>query len=749
MKLSGFFVLRFWFLSIIAIPGGCALLLHDAAATDLAALGLVNVLEYGADPSGTRDSTEAIREAITAAYGAGKATFFPSGTYLVSDTLNMSTSSDDGYVLIGSTHGRATIRLHNGAAGFGACAGYPNEISDCVLKATVSKTTCDVSDRPSVKPVFDFWRHSATCPGERELADGSRTYAHVIKHLDIVLGDNPGAVALRENGAENVLIEDLVIHAAGGFSGLYEMSASGALLTDIEIIGGQHAIYAPVSRGGAALITGLRLRDQQQSPIVFDAIYPLTLVGFDISVSGKPVIETKNLTRSGEHLTLVDGVLRSTNDSGLPFVDNSDRSIYLKNVYATGALTLVGNGDGSSLTVPSASSIYRVEEYGYAGDFASLYGDSGKLIAGVKTDDTYFNGIVTPAGNLMVVEEAALIPSDLQTRHTLARDFCDIENEEMVNAKDFGAIGNGSADDTVALKAAIAGAAGAPGVLLPPGNYLVSATLDLGSHTRLCGVSKGQVRITTPRTWKPSAPTPVIRTADDPDGTAAVSDFSVEIFDPSVYALHWRVGRGSVVHRVSADVDSTFEGQTYARDRILISGGGGGRWYGLIQNKGYWLPQHPDLRTLKISGTAEPLTFYVLHTQYVKPAGNPMVEVRDSANVTIFGGKHEFQADTSNQRRFPAGTLPFVLGIYNSREIGLYGMEGRSWTDVGDAVVEVVSSANVTIANMGLRPTTVFYYPDSQWYHLKEVTPDGSQGILASSFVALFKSAFNSAASIW
>ncbi len=733
--------IRPFLFAVVALLVGAACLVAEASATDLKALGFVNVLDYGADPTGTSDSTLQIRRAIKAAYAANKPTFFPSGTYLVSDTLEMRTSSGRGYELVGSTRGRVTIRLLDGAPGFQACADYPYSLSDCVLKATVEKTTCSVVSRPSVKPVIDFWRESAVCPGEREFADGANTYSHVLKHIDIVLGNNPGAVGLRESAAEMVLVEDVAINATGGLAGMYEMSASGALLTDIRITGGQHGIYAPKSRGGAALITGLTLRDQLSTPIVFDYYYPLTLVGFDIDMPGSsPVIYTDNRSRSGEHLALVDGVLRACDDTGIPFIDNVDRSIYLKNVYVTGARTLVVNGDGSTLSVPDAAQTYRVGEYSYNGDFATRYGDFGKLVEGINTDDTYLNGLVTSLPDLEVSETAA-IPADLQTRHTLSRTFCDIEDPEILNVKDYGVAGNGS-DDTTALQAVIdlAEAQGTDTVLLPPRTYRLSDTLELRAHTQLCGTSLNHVAI-VPGGWNPSAPTPMIRSADDPASTAAISELSINIPNPNLFALHWRSGRDSVVHRVLPNVNWGVENAPNVRNRFLISDNGGGRWYGLIQGTGGAQPQHPDLRTIKIDGTREPLAFYVFHTQYVKPSGNPMVEVRNSENVNFYGGKHELMKNAINQDRFPPGTLPFVLGIYNSHNIGVYGMEGRSWTDVDDAVIEVQLSSDVTIANVGERSFSEYYYPESEWYQIKEITPGGSNGVLATSFVALYKSA--------
>lgn len=59
-----------------------------------------------------------------------------------------------------------------------------------------------------------------------------------------------------------------------------------------------------------------------------------------------------------------------------------------------------------------------------------------------------------------------------------------------LNVRDFGAAGDGKADDTGALKAAMQAAASAGGhvVFLPPGNYLIRETLDVPENVVLEGV---------------------------------------------------------------------------------------------------------------------------------------------------------------------------------------------------------------------------------------------------------------------
>ena len=54
---------------------------------------VVNVLDYGADPTGVNDSTDAIQNAINQAEIAnGKTVYFPAGVYIVSATINITNS---------------------------------------------------------------------------------------------------------------------------------------------------------------------------------------------------------------------------------------------------------------------------------------------------------------------------------------------------------------------------------------------------------------------------------------------------------------------------------------------------------------------------------------------------------------------------------------------------------------------------------------------------------------------------------
>jgi hypothetical protein len=91
-----------------------------------------------------------------------------------------------------------------------------------------------------------------------------------------------------------------------------------------------------------------------------------------------------------------------------------------------------------------------------------------------------------------------LIPKFEQTGSTVNRPI-NLKLEEIVSVKDFGAVGNGSTDDTAAIQAAINSLSATGGtVYLPTGTYKVSSTISWTfDNLTLMGAGKGATEIRT------------------------------------------------------------------------------------------------------------------------------------------------------------------------------------------------------------------------------------------------------------
>lgn len=77
----------------------------------------VNVLDYGADNSGVEDSTTAIQAAIDAACASGRSVFIPSGTYKLTDTIDLTSSASlehNGAVVIGESQMNTILAFQSG-----------------------------------------------------------------------------------------------------------------------------------------------------------------------------------------------------------------------------------------------------------------------------------------------------------------------------------------------------------------------------------------------------------------------------------------------------------------------------------------------------------------------------------------------------------------------------------------------------------------------------------------------------------
>lgn len=239
----------------------------------MAALGYVDVTQglFRADPTGRTDATRATR-AIQAADGFARdhqmACIFPAGNDVLSDTLRCTRQiyqKTNGRVfggnlfpvmLVGSRAGtkRPRLVLAPGAAGFG--------------------------DPAKPRIFVHFWsRGYANPPTADRVTDGlppsveqrNLGMNRMLENLEIAIGEgNPGAIAVRHQAAEGSAIEDCLIDATQGLTGIQGGIGSGGSSAGVTVVGGRVGLDFTGYLSGTQptpVITGFTLIGQTEAAI--------------------------------------------------------------------------------------------------------------------------------------------------------------------------------------------------------------------------------------------------------------------------------------------------------------------------------------------------------------------------------------------------------------------------------------------------------------------------------------------------
>ncbi|HJN14827.1 MAG TPA: glycosyl hydrolase family 28-related protein, partial [Armatimonadota bacterium] len=332
----------------------CAACLADDAAiplgsAELADMGFLDVTAppFSADPAGATDCTEALQRAIDHARTHCLAAFFPPGTYLVSDTLRC----EQGHL---GKRAR-TVDAAFLALGFGI---GPRALPNLLLGSRRGETRPRIvlapnspgfDDPASRKHVIRFVRWDVATQASPQ-PNGSFNQMWV--GIDIAIGEgNPGAVGIRHRGAQGSGVQDCVIDATHGFSGIEGACGSGGSHANATVIGGR--IGADLLEAQPApTITGFTLIGQTETALRYRGYETLTAVGLRVvsDASGPLIVTDPNrLARDlfGQ-LCLVDSSIEFR-QPGPNVALESRTSLYMQNVYVKGAETVVRHLDAADL----------------------------------------------------------------------------------------------------------------------------------------------------------------------------------------------------------------------------------------------------------------------------------------------------------------------------------------------------------------------------------------------------------------
>jgi hypothetical protein len=236
-------------------------------------------------------------------------------------------------------------------------------------------------------------------------------------------------------------------------------------------------------------------------------------------------------------------------------------------------------------------------------------------------------------------------------------------------------------------------------VYLPRGRFNVRQTIEVPAGASMLGASYTNSIIYADESWKPTAPTALMRTADAV-GKIFLMDFAVNGHEPAPRngqtANHMAIFHGRASNMLLRDVQINrrewWNNQQWGQTVAVFSNNAGGRVYNLAfdfhESSGTPLGTHHMFR---IENTFHPLVIYQPNSEGA--ANDPQVLITNAKGVTWYGFKYE---NTSGDR--------VLLEIAaNSDNIAILGGSGN-YTG-SKPFVGVNNSTNVTVACLARQGT--------------------------------------------
>ncbi len=703
-----------------AVPGSVAgaEFAEPAAGRGLVSQGFLDITAapFHADPTGQSDATRAIQNAVVYAREHQLVTFFPPGTYRVSDTIECIQTRHDPV-----TH--EVLRARKGRDW--PCILGGSRRGKARPKIVLAPNSSGFGDPEHRKYVIHFWAR-AVDEGGYDDPQPNISMNQMFIGIDVTIGPgNPGAVAIRHRAAQGSGVEDCTIDATYGYSGLEGGAGSGGSHANVTIIGGRIGVDLRETQP-APTITGFTLRGQTETALLCSSRQALTAVGLRIETdTAGPAIVTRQ--PQGPHhgqLCLVDSVIDFHRPGKNTAID-AGAAVFLDNVYLHGAETIVRSAGEPKLSIIGGP-WNRVPEFALAVDppvtrkwqskepiqyHTAIFLD-GKRQAGMK-----FGG----------AEPSGPPPDDLQSRHIWDDRFPSRETPTAVNvcAAPYRAAGDGTTDDVDALQRAIDEH---DLVFLPKGTYRISRTLTLRPRTKLLGAGRCYSWIeplAAPKSdfANAASPQPVVRTADDANARTVLAFLGIRIPNDvtNAWCLHWQSGQRSIFRDVNIErrfwvSPQRAQPRLFKEPLVLIDGHGGGRWYNFHQES--WHGQDRDYRHLLVQDTSQPLAFYQCNVEHAR--GDANMELRGAHHVSLYSVKGEYNAP--------------IVWIRDCDDVRLFGYGGNAAAFPGQPLFRVERTPSFLVANLMDSPRLRGGSPEffagegvdpHRWHILEEVLPDG------------------------
>ena len=634
------------------------------------------------------DDTSAIQTAINESQDCSLVVFFPNNadgsrkTYLISDTIDVPTDSvgieyaewdsRQATVLRGTTKGtqRPLIKLKSGATGFGSAS--------------------------SPKDMIVIWQKDSGATDYTD-NDSDQNFDCAIIGIDFDLNSNSGAVAIEMHAAQGATIQDVTIDATGGYAGIKNFGGLGAAVYNIQITGGQYAIYWNTTGytdlyPASPAFVGCTFENQTSAVIKQSnkLACPVVFVGCEFANTNTNIPFNDGSVDYGRGgYALIDCIVDFNNTTQAWYVRGSMTAV-IWDTYFKGVSTII-----DSWAVSDTANWTWVKYYTVDSDWFK------NMVDGVVTDATTYS--YKEEGKAYDIDD---LRYSLKEKHIYDEDiFPSWEDSDIYNVKDAGATGDGSTDDTSAIQTAINNH---EKIFFPKGRYLVTSQITLKANTKIVGCDKINTEIKPKSTWQPATTsrTPVVTTEDSSSATTILANIKIgrilrdyndnNTIDTWTWsdgtaaadqyqftALEWKAGENSITRNVNLtgsgewlDPSSHPERQDFAA--IIFNGNGGGRHYLL---RGAGVPGANE-GAMVISGTSNDLFVYpynfasetddnvtVSSAQNVRlyydanEGADPVLKVDGSSDIMLFG-MWDNEINVTNVSEFvnDCSNVAFVMG---------------------------------------------------------------------------------------
>lgn len=594
-----------------------------------------NVDDYGAVGDGVTDDSEAIQQALDAGYDGvwsnpSVVCFSAGRTYRISHQLVMWA----GMRITTEANNPATILLSAHTPGFQD----PNHVR-YMLRSRLSSARPECPENPEPFPRDPNayygaqgrpypgwpWKWPEQYDSAQDDANkvhpgygpGNNFYSQVRNlHFKVEHG-NPGAAVIYMLAAQGSHLENVHIEMEDG----HHAVAFGALMINCTIIGGRYGVLDP-PRAELGGMINTHFEGQKEAAYFMEGgwcarnFIGCTFEQVPVAVQGR----NKSLIMVGCKLK----------DCGVGIV-----------AVEPGRPTLIQN-----LEAENTSYLYHSSAKTIPGD------PDGRVILPTYVQGAIFdNGQWVESGGIFATSTKLPTWSSIPT---------DIDLSQAADVRDYGAVGDGQADDTEALRRAVAAS---DVVYLSPGIYRVTDTVMLREHTKLIGVQVHRSRIVlapnTPGFQDPDNPKPVIDTPDDAEASVHLRDLSFDVpgrYNPGSILVRWRAGRRSSISHCQLP-DGAIS--------LLITGHGGGTFLSLWTARAD--PGH--MKGVVVDNNLEPMVFYGMSSEHQQDKSFHFIGARD---VTVYnaGSEGAYPQHREITRIEDSDRIAFIDSAFNPGDHG-------------------------------------------------------------------------------